>query len=155
VDDRPDYWGYRLRDRMSPTQRKIAYSVGLVAGCGLWGLFGFTFLLSDESWQQAFGLPILFALTAVGFRWAPSRNTPPSMTLRARRTRAWIALPGVFLLPGALIWSVEVVGGWLTALYALVLGVLVDRWALYDFKLTDLFSDSQRQPAEQREDVHT
>jgi hypothetical protein len=156
VDDRPDYWGYRLRDRMSPTQRKVAHSVCWVVGLTLWGLFVGTVLhLPGDTWGDAFAFPVLMSIAVVGLRWAPSRSTPPSMTLRARRTRAWIALPALIALPPLFIASTDVFGGMYTATYALVLGVLADRWVLYDFKLTDLFSDSQRQPAEQREDVHT
>jgi hypothetical protein len=142
-----DYWGNRLRERMNPVQRKITVSVGILVGLALWGLVNFTVLsLPGDTWQDAWDIPILFAIAFVGFRWAPGRATPPSQTLRARRTRARVGLPVLAGGPGLFIWSAEVFGGFTTAMYAVVIGVLIDRWALYDFKFTDLFSDSQRQP---------
>lgn len=56
------------------------------------------------------------------------------------------ACPSSLAGRGLLIWSVEVFGGFPTAMFAAVLGILIDRWALWDIKLTDLFSDSERQP---------
>ncbi|HWL97167.1 MAG TPA: hypothetical protein VNP20_07455 [Nocardioidaceae bacterium] len=145
-DDYPN-WADRLRDGMSPVQRRIVTSAGILVMLAAWGLFlGTALRLPGDTWQDAFTIPILFAIAMVGFRWAPARSTPPSQTLRARRTRAWVGLPVLFGGPGLLIWSVEVFGGFPTAMFAAVLGILIDRWALWDIKLTDLFSDSERQP---------
>lgn len=145
-DDHPN-WVDRLRDRMSPTQRNVAYSVAWVVGLTLWGLFVGTVLrLPGDTWGDAFAFPVLMSLAVVGLRWAPSRSTPPSMTLRARRTRAWIGVPAIIGLPPLFIGSTEVFGGMYTAFFALVIGVLADRWVLYDIRFTDLFGDSQRQP---------
>jgi hypothetical protein len=145
-DDYPN-WVDRLRDRMSPVQRRILTSVGILLMLAAWGSFvGTALRLPGDTWQDAFEIPILFGIAFIGFRWAPDRNTPPSRTLAARRARAWIGLPCVIGAVPLLYASVQVFGGVMTGLYALVLGVLADRWALYDFKLTDLFSDSERQP---------
>jgi hypothetical protein len=139
----PSWW----YDRLSQAQRKVLGSAAWLVFLGMWGLFVGTVLrLPGDTWADAFEFPVGMALAVVGLRWAPAHGTPASKTLRARRVRAWIGLPTLLALPPLLWGSIEVFGGFATAFYAVILGVLIDRWALWDFKLTDLFGDSQEQP---------
>ena len=151
----PSWW----YDRLSQAQRKLLGSTGWLVFLGLWGLFVGTVLrLPGDTWADAFEFPVGLALAVVGLRWAPAHGTPASKTLRARRVRAWIGLPAFLALPLLLWGSLEVFGGFATAFYGVILGVLIDRWALWDFKLSDLFGgDSQKSepsvPQQQREGV--
>jgi len=113
-------------------------------------LFGwatlFRFAMPNESWQDMYATPIVVTLAVLGFRWAPEPGAPRPTTLRARRARAWVGTVGLVAMFPLLAWLNGMFDGFQIGAFMLVAGILMERWGLADFKLHDLFGDSDKPP---------
>lgn len=130
-------------DRLSPRTRDLGGAVLIVVFLFGWATL-FRFALPNEPWQDIYAMPVFMTVAVLGFRWAPEPGTPPAQTLRARRARAWVSAVGLLALFPFLVWANDVFDGFVIGVFMLMVGVLVERWRLGDFKWRNLFGDSQR-----------